>query len=307
MVTRFSTLIKTRQLADLLAQRTPLYILDASYDIPGVPGNSKSEHFRIRLPGAKFFEIDEVADKTIPLPHMMPRIETFIDFMKKLRIKNDDNLLVCYDRYGGGFTAPRVWYTFKCFGRKNVAILDGGLPKWISEGYPTVSSEYEIYENPTSENDIDYQYKFDENKVKSLETVASYLAQLKNPTENSTQVLDARPPKRFSGTDPEPRKGIRSGHAKNSKNHFFKLNFNADGTFKSPEELRKQFIDSGINMSENSHTINMCGTGVTACVNLFAMELAGKQNTSLYDGSWTEYATRFPNEQLENEYFEKLA
>lgn len=129
MATRlFNTIIKSRELADLISQKVPMYILDASYNIPGQTGDSKAEHFKVRLPGAKFFELDEIADKTSGLPHMMPTEATFIDFMKKLRIKNDDKLLVCYDRQGV-FTSPRVWYTFKAFGKKNIAVLDGGLPK----------------------------------------------------------------------------------------------------------------------------------------------------------------------------------
>ncbi|CAG9316743.1 unnamed protein product [Blepharisma stoltei] len=300
MIRRFhSTLIKTHELADLMLQRVPIYIIDASYDIPGVSGNSKSEHFKTRLPGAKFFEIDEVSDKTNSLPHMMPTLDTFVDFMKKLRIKNDDNLLVCYDRYGA-FTSPRVWYTFKCFGKKNIAVLDGGLPKWVSENLLTESSEYEIYQNPEGEINEDYNYQFDKKKVKNFEAMTSFFALLGSRTsvpQTNTQILDARPPKRFLGIDPEPREGIRSGNARGTKNHCFKYNFKSDGTFKNPEELKKHFIEAGINMDESAHTIHMCGSGISACVNILAMELAGKTNNSLYDGSWTEYATRFPKEE----------
>mmetsp|Transcript_17265 Transcript_17265/g.2859 ORF Transcript_17265/g.2859 Transcript_17265/m.2859 type:complete len:129 (+) Transcript_17265:72-458(+) len=124
--------------------RQPVYILDASYNIPGVTGDPIQEFHNRRIPNAKFFEIDTIADKTSSYPHMMPDNNTFNHYMKKLGIKNDENPLVIYDRLGV-ISSPRVWFTFKTFGRKNIAVLNGGLPKWVEESLPTESGQVAIY------------------------------------------------------------------------------------------------------------------------------------------------------------------
>ena len=120
---------------NLLDAKIPLTIIDASFNIPGVSGDPLNVHFQKRIPGAKFFELSEIANKSSSLPEMMPSDDVFINFMRRLRVKNDKNLLVLYDRLGM-LSSPRVWYTFKIFGKENVAVLNGGLPKWISEGNP---------------------------------------------------------------------------------------------------------------------------------------------------------------------------
>ena len=287
----YSTLIGTRSLSDLIQSKTPMTIIDASYNIPGSTGNPKTEYFKTRIPGAKFFEIDEIADKSSGYPHMMPPDALFISFMKRLRVKNDNNLLVCYDRLGM-FSSPRVWYTFKIFGKKNVAVLDGGLPKWIADGYPLENGSCDLYMPERGEDDKNYDFKLDKSRVKDIEYVKKISEALANKEKNvNVQILDARSEGRFAGTDPEPRKGMRSGSIPGSLNNFFKNLYNPDKTFKSPEEIRKIYEKIGIDFNENVNVINSCGSGMTACINLLGLEVAGKMNTSLYDGSWLEWAS----------------
>lgn len=282
-------LIETQELASLLRNSSPVHILDATYNIPGMTGDVKQQHFDRRIPGARFFEIDEIADKSVNLPHMMPSDELFIDYMKKLRMKNDDNLLVVYDQHGN-ISSPRVWYTFKVFGRENVALLNGGLPKWIKEGHPTTSGAYSIYDDPTGEPDSDYRYSLDTSKIISYTQIKEISKRLTtSDRSNLTQILDARPPGRFEGKVPEPRAGVASGHVPGSMNLFFKNLLNEEGCYKSPEELAGEFSKAGINLKDDSAVVHCCGSGMTACINILGMELAGKSNNKLYDGSWTEY------------------
>ena len=294
------SLIKANELALMIQQRVPMYILDAGCLIPGVPGNSKEEHFKTRIPGAKFFDVDDIVDKSSDLPHMLPSNEDFKEFMKKLKVKKDNNLVVCYDRLGC-ISSPRAWYTFKVFGRENVAVLDGGLPKWLELNLPTESGEYEIYQYPSAEEDSEYNYSKDESKVKNLGYVKLISALLSGQTPQSlTQIVDARPPARFAGAADEPRPGVRPGNVPGSINVPFKNLFNKDQTFKTPEELTKVYEDSGVNLDQDRPVVHLCGSGVTACINILGMELIGKSGNLLYDGSWTEYGSVIEEETRPN-------
>lgn len=272
---RFSTIISCRDLHKLIQDKTPLYIVDCSYNVAGAdPISFPDFHFKSRLPNAKFFDMGSILDKTSPFPNMLPSEETFTHYMKSLQIKNDGKLLVCYDRIGAR-TSPRVWYTFKCFSKQNIAVLDGGLPKWLSESLPIDSGEYELYSDPSTQNSSDYNFKLDPGRIKSLEQVNEISSQTKS---SSTEIMDARSPDRFS-----------SNNIPGSKNVFFGTLFNKDMTFKPKEELRSIFEAAGVSLNNSSTTVHSCGTGVTACITLLAMEIVGKTNVSLYDGSWSEY------------------
>ena len=196
----YSTLISVAMLRSLIDSGAPVTIIDASYNIPGAPGGDPLEdHFRRRIPGAKFFEVDEIANKSTGLPHMMPTDFIFSDFMMRLRVKNDKNPLVIYDRLGS-ISSPRVWYTFKLFGKENVAVLDGGLPKWIEEGNPLESGKYDIYHDAKEENPEDYNFKLDESKVKDLEEMKKISNLILESQEKAKfQILDARTYGRFCG------------------------------------------------------------------------------------------------------------
>lgn len=282
-------LIETHELADLLRSSASVYIVDASYNLPGMTGDVKQQHFHQRIPGARFFEIDEIADKSVNLPHMMPKDDVFIEYMKKLRLKNDNNLLVCYDQRGN-FSSPRVWYTFKLFGRQNVAVLNGGLVKWLKEGHSTESGVYPIYDDSADQPDSDYNYKLDTSKILNHAQIQALSNQLlTSDRTNLAQILDARPAARFSGEAPEPRAGLPSGHIPGSQNLFFKNLFNSEGYYKSAEEMSAEFSKAGISLDNDRVVVNSCGSGMTACINILGLEVCGKENNQLYDGSWTEY------------------
>ena len=201
-------------------------------------------------------------------------------------------MVVFYDRLGI-FSAPRVWYTFKIFGKTNIAVLDGGLPKWIAEGHPVETGEYELYQNETTEKNEKYSYKLDNSKIKNLEYIKNLSKTLFNQkTQLNEQILDARSSGRFNGTHPEPRKGLKSGSIPGSVNSFFQNILNPDKTFKSPSEIREILLSAGVNFDEGTNIINSCGSGMTACINILGLEIAGKTNHSLYDGSWTEWASK---------------
>jgi thiosulfate/3-mercaptopyruvate sulfurtransferase len=239
----YSSLIKPSFLRTLLESKVPVSIFDASYNIPGTTGDPFKEHISRRIPGAKFFEIDEIADKSSGFPHMMPTNAIFESFMRRLNQENDDELVVCYDRLGM-LSAPRAWFTFLAFGKKNVAVLDGGLPRWMAEGHPVESGEYQLYQDQGLDKDKKLNFKLNHLIIKGIEQVKTVSDEIVSNGKTKFQILDARPAGRFKGSDPEPRKGVRCGNIPGSINHFFKNNFKQDGSMKSPEELRGIFEKS---------------------------------------------------------------
>ena len=283
----FASFIETQELATILQSGARVYLLDASYNIPGVNIDIRAGHQSSRIPGSKFFEVDEIADKSSGFLHMLPSNSVFTDYMKRLRIKNDDNLLVVYDQLGV-ISAPRAWWTFKVFGRTNIAVLNGGLPKWLKENLPVESGPNTLYQDAASESDADYRYHLDSSQVYDLKAITAF-SRLFPTGLPETQLVDARTEGRFNGTAPEPRPGVRSGHVPGSISHFFKNAFNPDGTIKSIPEVKQSFRSAGICTDNTSRTVHMCGSGMTACINLLAQEYVGKARTGVYDGSWTEY------------------
>lgn len=288
----YSTLIKPSALRAIIESKVPVSIFDASYNIPGTTGDPHKEHLSKRIPGAKFFEIDEIADKSSGFPHMMPTNSIFQSFMQRLNQQNDETLTVLYDRLGM-FSSPRAWFTFLAFGKSNIAVLDGGLPSWVKEGHPIESGDYELYSpTPTSSSSSAHPpFRLNNSLIKSYEELQLISNEI-TKNRQKFQILDARPPGRFNGTDPEPRKGVRCGNIPGSLNHFFKNNFKEDGTMKSPEELKVLFEKVKINFDENCTVVNSCGSGLTACINLLALKVAGKHNLALYDGSWMEWGSK---------------
>lgn len=281
-------LISTSALRELLDSNVPVTLIDASYNIPGIEGDVIGEHFLKRIPGAKLFEADVIANRSTGYPHMMPSEEIFRMYMKKLRIKNNDHLIVVYDRIGM-ITSPRVWFTFKVFGKVNVKVLDGGLPKWLAEDHPIESGKYQIYQNEDNENDEDYIYHLDKSKVLSLEEVQEISKEIVEKKNPNWQILDARTADRHRGIAPEPRIGLRSGKIPGSINTFFMKLFRENRTLKSLKQLRKIYEESGVSFENNVGVVNYCGSGMTACINIFALAVLGKDNAYLYDGSWLEW------------------
>jgi len=249
-----------------------LRLLDASWYLPDMARDARAEYNAAHIPGARFFDIEEISDKRSGLPHMAPTPEMFISRMRAMGV-GDGHQVVIYDG-SGLFSAARVWWTFRLMGKQDVAVLDGGFPKWRAEGRP-------IEDMPPIVRDRHMTVQRQAHLIKDVTQVAA-AAKL-----GDYSIVDARSPGRFSGQEPEPRPGLRSGHIPKAKNVPFKTVLNADGTMKSPEALANVFAEAGVDLKKP--VITSCGSGVSAAVLNLALERMGKLDHSLYDGSWAEW------------------
>ena len=274
------TLVSTDWLAAHLND-PDLRILDASWHMPGSGRNAQAEYQATHIPGARFFDIDDISDQRSALPHMAPPPEKFISLMRAMGV-GDGHQVVVYDS-SGIFSAPRVWWTFKLMGKADVAVLDGGLAKWIAE-------ERETEDLPPMVRDRHITVQRQAGLVKDVSQVAS-ASKL-----GDWQIVDARAPERFRGEADEPRPGLRAGHIPGSSNVFFRQLLNADNTLKSPDELRAAFEASGVDLTRP--VITSCGSGVTAAVLSLALEILGHRKHALYDGSWSEWGM-YPDLKVE--------
>lgn len=269
------TLVSTDWLAAHLKD-PDLRILDASYFLPGVDRDAKAEYDAAHIPGARFFDIDEISDQRSDLPHMAPPVEKFMSRMRAMGV-GDGHQVVVYDSQGL-FSAARVWWLFRLMGQNDVAVLDGGLPKWQAEGR-------EIEDMPPMVRDRHMTVRRQNQLVKDV-TQVSAASKL-----GDYDIIDARAANRFRGEAAEPRPGLRSGHIPGSRNVPFTTLLNDDKTMKTPDEMRAVFEAAGVNLSKP--VITTCGSGVTAAVLSLALEIIGKRDHSLYDGSWAEWGA-FP-------------
>ena len=249
-----------------------LRLLDASWHMPDENRDARAEYEAAHIPGARFFDIDEISDQRSDLPHMAPPPEKFISRMRAMGI-GDGHQVVVYDSRGI-FSAARVWWLFKLMGKTDVAVLDGGLPKWRAE-------EREIEDLPPVIRDRHMTVSRRNDLVRDVTQVAE-ASKLGQP-----QILDARAATRFRGDAPEPREGLRAGHIPGSKNLPFTQLLNADGTMKDPGGLKAAFEGAGIDLSKP--VITTCGSGVTAAILALGLARTGHDEWSLYDGSWTEW------------------
>ncbi|MEM9852907.1 MAG: 3-mercaptopyruvate sulfurtransferase [Pseudomonadota bacterium] len=264
-------LVSTGWLADHL--RDPdLRVLDASWYLPAAKRDAKAEYQAGHIPGARFFDIDEISDHRSDLPHMVPPAEKFMSRMRALGV-GDGHQIVIYDG-DGIFSAPRVWWLFRLMGKRDVAVLDGDFPKWRAEGR-------EIEDLPPMIRDRHMTVSRQNQMVKDVTQVAM-ASKL-----GDYEIIDARASERFQGAAPEPREGLRAGHIPGSKNVPFKALLNADGTMKDPNTLRDVFEASGVDLGKP--VITSCGSGITAAVLSLALERIGKVDHALYDGSWAEW------------------
>lgn len=247
-------------------------ILDATWYLPNVDRDAKAEYDQSHIPNARFFDIDDVSDHRSDLPHMVPPVEKFMSKVRKLGV-GDGHQIVIYDSHGL-FSAARVWWLFKVMGQKNVAVLDGGLPKWLREGRTVDSS-------PPLIRDRHMFVKYHDEMVKDVTQVSS-ASKL-----GDFEILDARSAGRFRGEEPEPRPGLRAGHIPGSKNIFYGDLLNEDGTLKSQDKLVEHFKAKAVNLDKP--VITSCGSGVTAAIINLALDRIGKTDHALYDGSWTEW------------------
>ena len=265
------TLVSTAWLAKHL-KNPDLRLLDASWYLPDAGRDPKAEYDDAHIPGARFFDIDEISDARSDLPHMAPPVEKFMSRMRAMGI-GDGHQIVVYD--GAGLqSAARVWWLFKLMGQDNVAVLDGGLPKWVAEGNATEDM-------PPIPRDRHMTVRVQNRLVRDVTQVAQ-ASKLGDP-----QIVDARSAARFKGEVPEPREGLRAGHIPNSRSVPFDMLLNDDKTMKNPEETRAIFETAGIDLSKP--VITTCGSGVTAAVLALALERMGHKDWSLYDGSWAEW------------------
>jgi len=249
-----------------------LRILDGSYYLPQMGRDPRAEYDAAHIPNARFFDIDDVSDHGSDLPHMVPPVEKFMSRMRAMGV-GDGHQVVVYDGMGL-FSAARVWWLFKLMGQNNIAVLDGGLPKWQAEGRP-------VEDLPPVIRDRHMTVRRQNRMVKDV-TQVSAASKL-----GDYEIIDARSPGRFRGEEPEPRAGLRPGHIPGSKNVCFKDLLNADQTMKNPVEIRQIFEAAGVDF--NKPAITTCGSGVTAAVLSLGLERIGKTDHSLYDGSWSEW------------------
>ncbi len=260
-----SALIATDELAARLGE---MVILDGSHHLPTAGRNAGSEFLEAHIPGARFFDIDGVADRASDLPHMLPYAKDFALAMGVMGIRRDDEVVV-YDVVGTT-GAARVWWTFRAFGHERVKVLDGGLPKWRAEGRP-VEGGYAAVARP--------------------ELVRAQEDMLANIASCAEQVLDARSPGRFAGVEPEPRPGMRSGHIPGSLNlPYTELLDPESRTFRDRATLRAAFEAAGLDLDRPVATT--CGSGVTAAVLALGLYELGRTDTAVYDGSWSEWGSR---------------
>ena len=249
-----------------------LRILDGSYYLPQMGRDPRAEYDAAHVPNARFFDIDDVADHGSDLPHMVPPVEKFMSRMRAMGV-GDGHQVVVYDGMGL-FSAARVWWLFKLMGQNNIAVLDGGLPKWQAEGRPVEDLPPVIRDRHMTVRRQNHMVK-DVTQVSAASKLGDY------------EIIDARSPGRFRGEEPEPRVGLRPGHIPGSKNVCFKDLLNADQTMKNPVEMRQIFEAAGVDF--NKPAITTCGSGVTAAVLSLGLERIGKTDHSLYDGSWSEW------------------
>lgn len=248
-----------------------LRILDASYFLAEHGRDAPSEYEAGHIPGALFLDLATLADKSSPLPSMLPDAASFADRMQTLGVAENDRI-VLYDD-SPLHTAARAWWMLRLFGAPNVAILDGGLAKWKAEQRPLA---HDSETRPASR----FAAQSDSTQVRTLDQLKA------NLHGGAEQIADARSPARFAGEEPEPRLGTEPGHIPGATNLPYSALFHPDGTWKRGTELRHAFEERGIDLDEP--LVATCGSGVTAAVLVFGAHLLGKQ-AALYDGSWAEW------------------
>jgi thiosulfate/3-mercaptopyruvate sulfurtransferase len=267
-------LVPTAWLADRLGS-SEIAIVDATWFMPNEAKLGRDAYAAGHIPGAVFFDIDDISDHSTDLPHMLPAPDAFAQAAGALGLRRD-LITVVYDGQGI-FSAPRVWWTLRIMGFPEVFVLDGGLMKWRAEGRP-IETAVPAPEPTTIEP------AFDPSLVRDLVSMRATLA------AHDTQVIDARAGPRFRGDVPEPRAGLRSGHMPGALNLAWNGLINADGTMKSADDLRAALQAAGADL--DGPIVTTCGSGVSAATLALALARLGREDVAVYDGSWTEWAGR---------------
>jgi thiosulfate/3-mercaptopyruvate sulfurtransferase len=268
MLGSMDSLVSTEWLAEHLGE-SGLTIVDSSWHMPATGRSGREEYFKAHISDARFLDIDEVADRSNPAPHMLPTATEFGEAMQRIGIDRSDRVVV-YDN-SPTRNSTRGWFMLRHYGARNVAVLDGGFQKWTAEGRPTESGEPKPREAT---------FEPDEQRG---ETVSKQQI-LEGP---GCALVDARGKARFEATEPEPRPGLAGGHIPGARNLPFGMLYDEQGCFKSREELQRAFDEAGIDPAKPF--IASCGSGVTATSLIFAAHLLGCDNGKLYDGSWSEW------------------
>ncbi len=266
-----STLVSTEWLAAHL-KNPDLRILDATTFLPGTGRDAKAEYQDAHIPGARFFDIEEISDGRSDLPHMVPPVEKFMSRLRALGV-GDGHQVVVYDTHGL-FSAARVWWLFRLMGQADVAVLDGGFPKWQAEGHPVEDMEPIVRDRHMTVRRQNQMVK-DVTQVSAASKLGDYA------------IVDARSAGRFRGEEDEPRPGLRKGHIPGSFNVPYTDLLQADGTMKDEADIRRIFEAAKVDMKKP--VITTCGSGITAAILSLALERVGKRDHALYDGSWTEW------------------
>ena len=269
-------LVSTDWLADRIG-RPGLRVVDGSWYLPTSGRSARAEYLAGHLPGAVFFDLDAISDRHSALPHMLPPAGQFAEQVGALGIGDGDEAVV-YDGSGANLSAPRVWWMFRVFGLERVAVLDGGLPKWRAEGRPLERGDVTLPGARFTPRDVPA------GAVRDLAAVRRALER------GGEQIVDMRSAKRFAGTEPEPRPGLRGGHIPGSRNLPYTELVRPDGTLLPRDQLRRRLAGAGVDPSGS--VVATCGSGVSACALIHALHLLGNERASLYDGAWAEWGGR---------------
>ncbi len=263
-------LVSTDWLAAHLGD-SDLLVLDATWLLPPLKRDAKAEFAQAHIPGAQFFDIDAISEQDTSLPHMLPKADVFAAKVRALGAGNGKKI-VAYDTLGI-FSAARCWWMFKVFGHDDIAVLDGGLKKWLAEDRAVEAGPARAVST------VPFTARFKPEMLRSIEDVAS----------GAAQIVDARPAPRFKGEADEPRPGVAKGHIPGSVNVPFSTVVRDDGTLKPAAELSAVF--AGVGIDESKPVVTSCGSGVTAALLSLCLTETGIKSHALYDGSWAEWGT----------------
>lgn len=269
--------VSTAWLAERLGS-PDVRIVDGSWHMPNAGRSAREEHGKVHIPGAVFFDIDAIADRTVDLPHMLPTPEAFAEAAGRLGLGRDATIVV-YDSHGL-FSAARVWWTLRTMGYDKVFVLDGGLPRWQAEGRPVEAGEVQAAP-------VTVPPAFRPELVRNVDDVRAHLA------SGDACLLDARSAARWRGEAAEPRPGVRSGRMNGSANLPYDQVLVGDA-LKPAADLRRAFEAAGVDLSKP--IVTTCGSGVTASVLALALARLGLEDVAVYDGSWSEWGSRSDTE-----------
>ena len=278
-MTTVSPVISVAELAATLGDPS-LVVFDASYYLPAAGRDSRAEYLAEHIPGAVFFDVDALSDPDIALPHMLLPPARFAASIGRLGA-GDRSRIVVYDASGTNFSAARAWWMFRTYGHDDVQVLDGGLGAWKRAGLPLESGE-------VTRPAATFTPRYRKELVRTIDEVRDALA------TRSAQVVDARSAGRFAGTEPEPRAGLRGGHMPGSRNTPYASFTDSEGMLLDRAGLESRLRSAGVDLDRP--VIASCGSGVTACTILLALDVIGHRDHSLYDGSWTEWGGRSDTE-----------